>query len=241
MGSKRRKSGRRFIRFWTNVKRSNAYHNLSLAGRCTLVELMDRYNGINNGMISMSVRELADRLNCHHATAARALRELDDAGLARPTTLGAWRGRRAAEWRLTFHRCDKTGELPVSNWASACVAPPPAKVAPEPHKPTLCRMGAARKPKSSMNDPVERVSGATHIDIYQGGRELVTRSEGATPRPSAEPVKQAPNNFGPSEARIRALDRWGANAKRKPWTKPTILYDELRDFSELPIETGAAA
>ena len=46
----------------------------------------------------------------------QALRELDDAKLAHPVTVGAWRGRRASEWRLTFYRCDKTGELPTTQW-----------------------------------------------------------------------------------------------------------------------------
>ena len=119
--------GRRFIQLYHSVKRSQAYHGLSLAARCALIELMDRYNGINNGMISMSVRELANRLKCHHSTAARALRDLDDARLAQPTTLGAWRGRRAAEWRLTFFRCDKTRDLPVLNWSPAASLHSPLK------------------------------------------------------------------------------------------------------------------
>jgi hypothetical protein len=179
MGSKRRrKNGRRFIRLWTNVKRSTAYHGLSLAARCALFELLDRYSGINNGMISMGVRELADKLRCHHATAARALRELDDAGLARPTTVGAWRGRRAVEWRLTFYRCDRTHELPVTNWPEVCVAPRPAKVAPEPHKATLRRTHATQKPKSSMNGPADCGRSATLIDLHQGERASVRDTTG---------------------------------------------------------------
>jgi hypothetical protein len=84
MGSKRRrKGGRRFIQLYSNVKRSAAYYGLSLAARCALFELLDRFSGINNGFITMGVRELAEKLRCHHATAARALRELDDAGLSR--------------------------------------------------------------------------------------------------------------------------------------------------------------
>ena len=50
------------------------------------------------------------------AAPGNALRELDDSGLAHPVTGGLWRGKRATEWRLTFHRCDKTGELPFKAW-----------------------------------------------------------------------------------------------------------------------------
>jgi hypothetical protein len=110
------KSGRRFIQLFTNVKRSEAYHGLSLPGRAALFELIDRYNGCNNGMIALGVRELACELNCSKDTAARALNELDDAGLAHPTSVGAWRGKKSSEWRLLFKRCDKTGDLPVTNW-----------------------------------------------------------------------------------------------------------------------------
>jgi hypothetical protein len=169
---RRKKSGRRFIQLWTNVKRSAAYHGLSANARCTLIELLDRFSGVNNGMISMSVRELADLLRCHHATAARALRELDDAGLARPLTGGIWRGKRAAEWRLTFYLCNKTGELPQTNWPGSCVAPRPAKVAGEPHSAPLRRTGATRKPKNPMIEPIECVSGATLIDIPPPGKRL---------------------------------------------------------------------
>jgi len=98
------------------VKRSSAYHGLSVYARCALIELIDRYTGANNGTIGLGVRELAEELRCSKNAASKALHELDDAKLAHPLTVGAWRGKRASEWRLTFIRCDKTGELPVTHW-----------------------------------------------------------------------------------------------------------------------------
>jgi hypothetical protein len=38
-----RKGGRRFIQLYTNVKRSEAFHGLSVYARCALFELLDRY------------------------------------------------------------------------------------------------------------------------------------------------------------------------------------------------------
>ena len=108
--------GRRFIQLYHNVKRSRAYHDLGVYARCALFELLERYTGINNGMIGLGCRELSEALNCSRDTAAKALRELDDSGLVRPLTAGVWRGKKATEWRLTFFRCDKTGELPILNW-----------------------------------------------------------------------------------------------------------------------------
>ena len=110
------RSKRQFMRLYTNVKRSKAYHGLSLYGRALLFELLDRYNGINNGMIGLGVREAAYELRCGRTTINRAMREIDDAGLAMPMTVGDLRGKRATEWRLTFLRCDATGELPRSVW-----------------------------------------------------------------------------------------------------------------------------
>jgi hypothetical protein len=109
-------SGPNFIQLFHYVKRSVEYHNLSLAARALLTEIHDRFNGCNNGMIVLGVREAQYELHCGHATVCRAMRELDDAGLARPTQIGAWRGRHATEWRLMWKRCDKTGDLPRSNW-----------------------------------------------------------------------------------------------------------------------------
>jgi hypothetical protein len=86
-----------------------------MTARAALIELIDRYNGGNNGHIGLGARELAYELNCSKETAARALRELDDAKLAHPTIVGTWRGRQASEWRLTFLLCDRTGDLPTKN------------------------------------------------------------------------------------------------------------------------------
>jgi hypothetical protein len=112
-----RRTGRRqFVQLYRNIKRSVAYHGLSCAARAALIELIDRHNGVNNGFIGLGVRELAYELGCGHSTAQRALQELDDAGLAQPTKVGAFRGKKATEWRLTFRLCNKTGELPINNW-----------------------------------------------------------------------------------------------------------------------------
>jgi hypothetical protein len=108
--------GPHFIQLFHYLKRSKAYHGLSPQARALLIELIDRYTGINNGMIVLGVREAQYELGCGHATVCRAMREVDDAGLARPTKVGAWRGRQATEWRLMWKRCDKTGDLPKTQW-----------------------------------------------------------------------------------------------------------------------------
>ena len=98
------------------MTRSTSYHGCGLAARALLVVIADRYNGSNNGSIALGVREAAYELGCSHSTAKRATRQVDDRNLARPTAVGAWRGRHATEWRLTWKRCDKTGDLPRNDW-----------------------------------------------------------------------------------------------------------------------------
>jgi hypothetical protein len=172
-GRRRWKSGRRFIQLWSNVKRSQAYHDLSVYGRCALIELLDRYTGCNNGMIGLGCRELAEEMRCSRDTAARALRELDDSGLARPLTPGVWRGKRATEWRLTFYRCDKTGELPVNNWPARSQSDiKDAKVRVGGQKSPLRPATRTQKPKNSMNDLAPNPNQVTHIDMYQGDRTV---------------------------------------------------------------------
>jgi hypothetical protein len=182
---RQRRSGRRFIQLWTNVKRSAAYHGLSVYGRSALLELLDRYDGCNNGMIGLGCRELADALNCSRDTAAKALRELDDSGLVRPTTGGVWRGKRATEWRLMFYRCNKTGDLPVLNWRPRSQsAETDTKVGVEGHKASLSPFCRTQKSKNSTDENRVSPLGRTHVDIYQGGTDFAACS----PVPEGRPL-----------------------------------------------------
>jgi hypothetical protein len=188
-------SKRRFIQLWTNVKRSQAYHGLSLPARGALTELLDRYKGTgtNNGMIGLGVRELAEELKCSQRTAGRALKELDDANLARPMVIGVWPGRKATEWRLTFYVCDKTGELPIKNWAarSECHQRS-ATGSPRKRKPPPRVITNAQTPKNPMNGKSLSVTRVAHIDIHQGHRDLgVCASETYATR--AAPVDEYPD------------------------------------------------
>jgi len=162
------KNKRRFLRLWHNVKRSAAYHSLSSYARAALIELLDRYTGINNGMIVLGVRTLADELRCTRDTAARALKELDDAGLIRPMTGGKWKGKRATEWRLMFERCHKTYEPAVTVWEPRQVSDrKDTEVRLEGHEPIKCPARGTDNRKNSISDPAKCPAGGTHIDIYQ--------------------------------------------------------------------------
>jgi hypothetical protein len=66
---------------------------------------------------------------------------------------------------------------------------------------------------------------------------------------SLEDQSDAQHNCGPREVpqftdeRLIALGNWGNNvlSKKQRWTKPTILFDEPRDFTLWPLEEGELA
>ena len=174
-----KRSGRRFIQLFSNVKRSTAYHDLSCNARGALIELIDRYNGCNNGAITLGVRELAYELGCSISTAHAALRELDDAGLVQPMKVGSWRGKRASQYRLTFLRCDVTGELPCTHWEQrppySEFAQANAQVRQAEHREPLRSTGRTHRRNSSMNGSSLSSPSRTHIDLHHQGSGKGTR------------------------------------------------------------------
>jgi hypothetical protein len=107
---------------------SPAYISLSLSARAALVEVTRGYNGQNNGRIVLSVRDLAQRMNCHRDTAARALQKLVEKGFIEPRVKGAFsvKFQRATEWRLTDRRCDATGMAQSQAFLKWAPAPTPS-------------------------------------------------------------------------------------------------------------------
>lgn len=80
-----------------------AWAALSPVGAKLYIEIAKRYNGQNNGEISLSVREAAAAVRCDKDRAHEGLRELQDKGFICATTLGSFhrKGGNATEWRLT--------------------------------------------------------------------------------------------------------------------------------------------
>lgn len=114
----RSKSGPAFVQIFQYMLKSSAWRHLSPAARAVYVEIAGRYNGHNNGFIGLSVRDAARRCNIAPNTAAKALRSLQEAGLIACTECGSFNLKRplASEWRLTTHRCDKTGTLATKDF-----------------------------------------------------------------------------------------------------------------------------
>jgi hypothetical protein len=82
---------------------SPAYRSLSLAARCLMVELYDRFNGENNGNVFLSVRDAAACLGIGKNRAGEAFGELEAKGFIRARQRGSfqWKTRQATTWVLT--------------------------------------------------------------------------------------------------------------------------------------------
>ncbi len=125
MSSRLRKKGRsdkeaRHVRLYHSMLRKPAWRDLSANARAIYVEISMRYGGTgtNNGRIPYAVRDAAKSLRIGLATAARAIKELQDHGFIVAVTKGAFsrKVRHATEWRLTEFCCDVTNAMPTRDY-----------------------------------------------------------------------------------------------------------------------------
>ena len=103
---------------------SPAFRSLSGAALKVWVELRSRFNGRNNGRITLSWDEAARLLHMGKSTIGRALEELEEKGFIVMTRRGHWYGRMATEWAVTDRHLD--GHLPTNAWKN-WRAPPKSK------------------------------------------------------------------------------------------------------------------
>ncbi len=100
----RSKTGGKFVKLGDGLAASPAFRSLSGPAVKYYIELRRRYNGSNNGDLSLSLDEAKRLLHMGKATAGRARQELQDKGLIRMTKCGGFHQRLAATWALTDER-----------------------------------------------------------------------------------------------------------------------------------------
>jgi Helix-turn-helix domain len=103
-------------RFWAVphfMLQTHAWRRLSPYARAAWLEIGALYVGDNNGRIAVPARWLADRLNVSKNTAMRAILELMTLGFLEKTQSSSFtQKRRAAEYRFTHLKCNRTGDPP---------------------------------------------------------------------------------------------------------------------------------
>lgn len=109
---KGRSTTERFVSLPYWMLQSPAWRSLSPVARSVFVELAAIYNGSNNGRLALSARDAAERVCCSKNTAARAFAELIQKGFVDLCSRGHFDRKtpHAAEYRLTLHPCDRSGE-----------------------------------------------------------------------------------------------------------------------------------
>ena len=99
-----------------HITRSDAWFACRPAARLIWIAVLERFNGSNNGSISLSVREAAEYAGCSPNTAGRMFNELIDAGLLICSQTSSFNsGKRLARlWELTH--LPKEGKVATNLW-----------------------------------------------------------------------------------------------------------------------------
>jgi hypothetical protein len=80
------------------------------------IELRRRYNGRNNGDISLSYREAAKVSRCSKSSALRHMEALISHGFIDLHNKGMMRNRHATTWYLTMEKCEYHTSYPTNRW-----------------------------------------------------------------------------------------------------------------------------
>ncbi len=120
-GRRKLPQGEQYIMWHRWMLDSPAYRALSGNEVKLMTLLHRRYNGVNNGAISMSVREAAAEVGCCPNHAVKCFKNLERVGFVVATQKGAfdWKSRHATTWRLTW--------LPTKNPSAASYSDEPTK------------------------------------------------------------------------------------------------------------------
>jgi hypothetical protein len=127
-----RSTTERFVSLPHWMLQSSAWRSLSPVARSVFIELATIYNGSNNGRIALSARDAPDRVRCSKNTAARAFAELTQKGFVDLCSPGHFDRKtpHAAEYRLTLHNCDRSGERASKRFMSWHSAEPKSVTGP---------------------------------------------------------------------------------------------------------------
>ncbi|WP_375210474.1 helix-turn-helix domain-containing protein [Hyphomonas jannaschiana] len=89
-----------------NLTKSGAFRSLSGNALKVFIELRSRFNGVNNGRLSLSYQDAADLLGMSKSSVKRAFDELIEKGFLKKRREGQWYGRLAAEYIVTMEAYD---------------------------------------------------------------------------------------------------------------------------------------
>ena len=116
MGKTKRRSEGQYLPLPYAQLKSDAWRSLSGSAVRLWLELHTRYNGGNNGALTLSYAEAGELLGMGKATVQRAYAELVEHGFLALEKEGNWYHRKAHEWRLTTKSVHKVrGKVPPTH------------------------------------------------------------------------------------------------------------------------------
>ena len=120
MGKSKRKSEGQYVPLPYAQLKSPAWRALSGSAVKLWLELHTRFNGGNNGRLTLSYAEAGEILGMGKATVQRAYDELVAHGFLALETEGDWYRRRAHEWRLTTKpmQTSRGTQIASNDWKS---------------------------------------------------------------------------------------------------------------------------
>ena len=107
-------SKERFVKLTYSLLESEAWKWLRPISKAVYIELRRRYNGRNNGRISLSLSEAAHILKASKSSISTALKQLETHGFIKLVKKGYFTGRMASEYALTDEQLD--GYPPTREW-----------------------------------------------------------------------------------------------------------------------------
>ena len=107
-------STERFVKLTYPLIESQAWRWLRPISKAVYIELKRRYNGLNNGRISLSLSEAAHILKASKSSISKALKQLETHGFIKLIKKGYFTGRMASEYALTDEQLD--GYPPTREW-----------------------------------------------------------------------------------------------------------------------------
>ena len=126
-------STKQYVKTHYEMVRSDAWRSLNGNALKVYFELRTRFNGYNNGQLSLSLKKGAELLGMSQSSVQRALKELEEKGFIKLQKQGMWYGRRASEYAVTDRQLN--GVLPTNDWRRSTEKKKPKTVprySPEP-------------------------------------------------------------------------------------------------------------
>jgi len=192
--SKFRRKDARHVRLYAHMTRTPAWRSLNGNERATYLLLAERYMGLNNGTIPLSVREVSVELRVSQATACRCLQRLQDRGFLVAMVKGGFNVKRrlATAWRLTEHTCNVSGHAPTGEYRNWRPDPDP--------DPKIQNTGSVVKPNGFRGETVvaEMPRDGFRGETVKAPKSISRSHHGSTLSYQLPPAKDAPAPAGAS-------------------------------------------